>query len=99
MDRRRTARPYVKYRGDGESRIHFGFTDGHPRDVPNNSIYYMYYEAGAFRHADGTQIKTVAQAPVEPTEADRVYNGSTKGKAWIWDIALDSQTGPSWPSP
>jgi hypothetical protein len=88
------ARPYVRYRGDGVSRVHFGFTDGHPRDVPNNSIYYMYYEAGAFHHADGTQIKTVSQAPVEPREADKVYDGSTKGKAWIWDIALDAQNRP-----
>lgn len=48
------ARPYIKYRGDGKSRIHFAFTDGHPRDVANNSIYYAYYENGAlFRmHAD-----------------------------------------------
>jgi len=89
------ARPYVRYRGDGVSRIHFGFTDGHPRDVPDNSIYYMYYEAGAFHHADGTQIKTVSQVPVEPKEADKVYDGSTKGKAWIWDIALDAQNRPA----
>jgi hypothetical protein len=88
------ARPYVRYRGDGVSRIHFGFTDGHPRDVPRNSIYYMYYEAGAFFHADGTRIKTVAQVPVEPTEADLVYDGASKGKAWIWDIALDAQNLP-----
>ncbi len=88
------ARPYIKYRGDGLSRIHLAFTDGHPRDVPTNSIYYAYYEAGAFYHANGTQIKTVAQVPVQPIEADKVYDGATQGKAWIWDIALDAQSRP-----
>jgi len=88
------ARPYVRYQSDGVSRIHFGFTDGHPRDVGNNSIYYMYYENGAFYHANGTKIKNVPQAPVEPNEADRVYNGASNGKAWIWDVGLDSLKHP-----
>lgn len=45
---RNANRPYVKYYSDGKSRIHFIFTDGHPRDEPVNSVYYAYYEQGAF---------------------------------------------------
>lgn len=33
---RNANRPYVKYYSDGKSRIHFIFTDGHPRDEPVN---------------------------------------------------------------
>ena len=35
-----SVRPYVKYASDGESRIDFLYTDGHPRDVAN-SLYHM----------------------------------------------------------
>lgn len=88
------ARPYIKYQSDGQSRIHFAFTDGHPRDVANNSIYYGYYEGGNFRRADGSLIKAF-NSPLEPTEAERVYNGATGGgRAWIWDVALDSLGRP-----
>lgn len=88
------ARPYIKYRGDGRSRIHFAFTDGHPRDVPTNSIYYAYYENGALFRANGTRIEGMDQLPLEPSEAERVYNGATNGRAWIWDVALDSLGRP-----
>ncbi len=89
------ARPYIKFRGDGKSRIHFAFTDGHPRDVANNSIYYAYYENGALYRANGTRLKGMDQLPLEPSEAERVYNGSTNGRAWIWDVALDSLGRPT----
>jgi hypothetical protein len=89
------ARPYIKFRGDGKSRIHFAFTDGHPRDVANNSIYYAYYENGALFRADGTRIEGMDQLPLEPSEAERIYNGATNGRAWIWDVALDSLGRPA----
>ncbi|MBN1600473.1 MAG: BNR-4 repeat-containing protein [Chitinispirillaceae bacterium] len=90
-------RPYTKYVSDGESRVHFAFTDGHPRDQPKNSIYYMYMEQGKFYKASGALIKDTSTLPVKTGsayEGDRIYNGSTRGKAWIWDIALDSQKRP-----
>jgi hypothetical protein len=89
------ARPYIKFRGDGKSRIHFAFTDGHPRDVANNSIYYAYYEKGALFRADGTRLKGMDQLPLEPSQAERIYNGATNGRAWIWDVALDSLGRPA----
>ena len=88
-------RPYVKYTSDGKSRIHIAFTDDHPRTFPTNSIYYMYYEAGVFHHADGTPIKNLAQLPIIPRpDADIVYDGNTSGKAWVWDVAIDASNHP-----
>lgn len=89
------ARPYIKFVTDGRRRIHFAFTDGHPRKEPANSIYYAYYDSGAFYRADGTLIKTMAGLPFTPSEADQVYSGAdTTGRAWIWDIALDRKGKP-----
>jgi hypothetical protein len=90
-------RPYVRYCSDGATIIHIAFTDGHPRNEPNNSIYYMRYTKGAFYKADGTVIRNLADLaarPILPSEADRVYDGRTSGKAWIWDIAQDAKGAP-----
>jgi hypothetical protein len=87
------ARPYIKYRGDGHSKVHLAFTDGHPRDVPANSIYYAYYSGGNFYKAGGERIKAF-DSPLEPSQAERIYNGATAGRAWIWDVALDRQGHP-----
>ncbi|MBN1128538.1 MAG: BNR-4 repeat-containing protein [Chitinispirillaceae bacterium] len=89
------ARPYTKFVSDEKSRIHFAFTDGHPRDEPTNSIYYACYERGRFYKANGTLIKDTTQLPIEPSQAEKVYNGaSSTGKSWIWDIAIDPKGYP-----
>ena len=31
-----------------KSKIHIALTDGHPNKEAENSIYYMYYQKGAF---------------------------------------------------
>ncbi|UCH64130.1 MAG: BNR-4 repeat-containing protein [Fidelibacterota bacterium] len=91
----RGARPYVKYVTDGDRRIHFAFTDGHPRKELANSIYYAFYENGAFYQADDTLIRTMADLPFDPAEAHLVYDGlRPEGRAWIWDIALDHEGQP-----
>jgi len=88
-------RPYIKFVTDGDKRIHFAFTDGHPRKELANSIYYAYYEDGAFYQADGTLVRTRADLPFDPAEAHLVYDGlGPEGRAWIWDIALDSEGRP-----
>lgn len=92
----RDRRPYMKVSSDGKSRIDFAFTDGHPRDEKNNSIYYMYYSKGAFYRAGGQRIKSIGE-PVRPEEADVVYDAGKSGnpKAWIWDVAQDKNGKPS----
>ena len=88
-------RPYTKVYSDGKSKIHFVLTDGHPRKEKHNSLYYMYYEDGAFHHANGARIKNIGGEPVTPSEADKLYDASlTNEKAWNWDIASDEQGHP-----
>jgi len=88
-------RPYVKVASDGQGRMHFLATDGHPRNEPTNSVYHFYYESGAFFRMDGTQIATVDTLPVRPEDCDVVYDGKAEGvRAWVWDLALDAQGNP-----
>jgi Predicted unsaturated glucuronyl hydrolase involved in regulation of bacterial surface properties, and related proteins len=94
-------RPYMKVISNGKDEIHFAFTDGHPRDEPLNSIYYMKYKAGKFYKADGTEIGDIKHLPVKHERCDIVYNATENYKktsfgtrAWIWDIALDKSGNP-----
>jgi rhamnogalacturonyl hydrolase YesR len=94
-------RPYIKYCTNGIDEIHFAFTDGHPRDEPLNSIYYMKYKAGKFYKADGTEIATMNTLPVKHEMCDVVYDAKALYektrfgvRAWIWDIALDANGFP-----
>lgn len=88
-------RPYVKYFSDGLSKIHMVFTDGHPRNEVTNSIYYAYYENGAFYKASGHKICTMDDLPFEPKDASIVYTSNEKdGRAWIADISHDKTGNP-----
>ena len=88
-------RPYVKYYSDGESKIHILFTDGHPHVEPTNSVYYAYYEDGAFYKADGQQICTINEIPFESKDASIICSPSeTEGRSWIADIAADEHGNP-----
>jgi hypothetical protein len=88
-------RPYVKYFSDGISKIHLIFTDGHPNNEPSNSVYYCYYEKGAFWRADGSRIADTDQLPFHPSDASIVYKASPEtGKAWIFDIVIDQKGRP-----
>ena len=90
----RDRRPYIKVASNGQDRIHFAFTQGHPRMEEHNNIYYMRYSGGAYYRADGTRIKDTSQA-VRPGEASLVYDASQTGsKAWVWDVAADEQGHP-----
>lgn len=80
-------RPYVNYYSDGKSKIHMVFTDGHPRVEPLNSVYYCYYENGAFWKADGSKICNMEDLPFQPKDASEVYNATEEtGRSWIADI-------------
>lgn len=88
-------RPYVKYYSDGESKIHLVFTDGHPRVEPTNSVYYAYYEAGAFYRADGSKIVDMENLPFEPKDATTIFQSNEQeGRAWIADIAQNEEGNP-----
>jgi hypothetical protein len=86
-------RPYVKYYSDGKSRIHMIFTDGHPRVEPTNSVYYCYYEKGAFWKADSTKICDLSGLPFQVTDATVVYKADEEnGRAWICDVVEQKGT-------
>lgn len=88
-------RPYAKYYSDGKSRIHVIFTDGHPRVEPTNSVYYAYYENGAFYRADGTRIADMTTIPFEPKDATVIYQSNEQeGRAWIADVSADAKGNP-----
>jgi len=91
-------RPYFLTDNNGDDTIYFTFTDGHPRNEPNNSVYYMNYRKGAFHKADGSTIKKLAdleKGPIAQSQCDKVYDGhSGQGRAWIFDIAHDKKGYP-----
>ena len=89
-------RPYVKYYSNGESKIHIVFTDGHPRDEPTNSVYYVCYYNGAFHRANGEAICSIDSLPFEPKEATLVYDAKQTGaRAWVYDVYADEKGNPS----
>ena len=88
-------RPDGKYYSDGKSKIHMVFTDGHPKEVSTNSVYYAYYENGSFYKASGKKICDIDKLPFEPKDADIIYNAKAKeGRAWIADIGQDKNSKP-----
>lgn len=86
-------RPYIKYVSDGVDTIHFAYSEGHPRDFLNN-VYYGYYKNGTFYYANGSVITDMNALPFKPEAGDKVYDVTTQGKAWVWDIALDQEKHP-----
>jgi hypothetical protein len=88
-------RPYMKVDSDGRNTIMFAFTDGHPNNEKENSIYCMYYRKGGLFNVKGEKIGELGDVPVEPRQASVVYDATiTKQKAWIWDVAIDSKGNP-----
>lgn len=88
----RDIRPYLKVASDGESAIHFAFTDGHPRNEAHNSLYYLKYADGVFQGADGRRIAGIPELPISHRQTDCVYDGKRTGvRAWVWDIAIDAE--------
>jgi len=87
--------PYFKVASDGDSVIHFVFSDDHPRRAPENSIYYLRYERGVFTRADGSVVGAMEDLPLALTSCDRVYDaGGDLPPAWPWDLAFDDAGHP-----
>ncbi|GAA3594140.1 BNR-4 repeat-containing protein [Flavivirga amylovorans] len=94
-------RPYVKVSSNNKDEIYFAFTDGHPRNEPLNSIYYLKYKAGKFYKADGSVVGTLDALPIEHESCDVVYNANdyflehrNGVPAWIWDVSCDKKGNP-----
>ena len=68
-------RPYARYLQRDPNTVGVMFTEAHPRNF-GNSVYYADFRNGAFFKADGTKIKDLADGPLKPSEAERIYQGS-----------------------
>ena len=91
----RDRRPYMKICSNHRNTIHFAFTDGHPANEPTNSIYYTKYRVGALFKANGEEIMKWQDLPMNPADADVVYDATkTNEKAWIWDVAENENGNP-----
>lgn len=89
-------RPYVKYTSDGSGRIDLLYTQAHPRRAETD-IYHVYYRDGRLHASDGTPIQRMPADGVAPMPVEagtRVYDARTAGRAWVWDIELDSAGNP-----
>jgi rhamnogalacturonyl hydrolase YesR len=87
-------RPYMKVASNHKDKIYLAFTDGHPRNEPLNSIYFVMYKGGGIYKANGERIKGSLES-VHPSIADVVYDASaTHDKAWIWDVAFGRDEAP-----
>lgn len=86
--------PYLKIVSDNKSKIHFLFTDGHPK-LGLSSVYHMYYEKGAFHQTNDEPIATFTEVPLDAREINKIYDSDKHNiRSWIWDIALDKQGYP-----
>ncbi len=95
-------RPYIKITSNGKDEIHFAFTDGHPRNEPLNSIYYLKYKAGKFTKADGTELGGMESLPLSHQATEMVYDAAADFKetafavrSWIWDVAVSNEGRPT----
>ncbi len=94
-------RPYVRYAGDGKSKIHLITTERHPRDY-QNSIYYGYVSDGAMYQSGGAVVDanvfdSTAQAPSSLTKIftnGSVWNGTPMHRAWTISMELDKSKNP-----
>lgn len=99
-----TGRPYVRYAASGDDRIAFAFTNGHPSESDAKLYYASIGETkdgpyGYFR-SDGSLIRLMDDEPLQPSEADVIYNGAqsppeNSTEAWIWDLAIDGNGRPT----
>ncbi|MDR2981913.1 MAG: glycoside hydrolase family 88 protein [Puniceicoccales bacterium] len=91
----KSGRPYLKAANNGKNKIFMAFTDGHPRNEPTNSIYFVMYKGGKFWKADGSEVGNLKDGPVAPSACDKVYDATkTYDKSWIWDVAYDENEYP-----
>lgn len=85
--------PYTKIFTNNTSKIHFTFTNTHPKTKGVNTLYYTYYEDGYFFKANGKKIKSIKDLPLTEEDLDVVYK-SENLKVWNWDLAEDDNGQP-----
>lgn len=88
-------RPYLKVHSEGQGRIDFIFTDGHPGVEPTNSVYHFYYKKGRFHQTNGDLIGSIEGPAIQHQHVHKVYAGEKDSiRAWIADVALAEDGNP-----
>ncbi|MDH8702453.1 hypothetical protein M2138_001817 [Dysgonomonadaceae bacterium PH5-43] len=95
-------RPYARYCQGADGSIHVAVTTGHPRNESKNQIFYFKLKDNKFYRADGSLIKEFTTEGINlggkgnntgvGSEAEIVYDGTSNGRGWIWDITIDPET-------
>lgn len=79
-------RPYVKVARNGNDRIDFLVTDGHPGETSNNGVYHFYYQGGGYFDSFGVSL---GSAPFLTSSMTQLWDGTTAdGIGWIWDLCI-----------
>lgn len=91
-------RAYIRMVSDGQKRISFVITNGHPANFDGTSLYGGYIEDDAIHRPDGTRLATLGD-PVDPVDLSLVFSGTAaradrQTDAWGSDIALDANGNP-----
>ncbi len=86
-------RPYVKYASNGRDTIHFVTTEHHPHNYPD-SLYHGYLKDGRLHRSDGEAICPIADAPIRPEQATKIFAGNKDHVAWMCDLHLDKNERP-----
>ena len=83
-------RPYVKYSSNDVDRVDLFYTDGHPRNEPQNNVYHVFYRDGVYHTSDGKAIRSLAaikDEPLVPKDGTLIFDGSGKdGRGWVHDF-------------
>ena len=88
------ARPYAKYVGDGNRRIHAIFSNGNAHST-NSGLHYLRYEGEELFAVGGRRLGTLRDVPLHISKLDHIYRYSAQsGSAWPHDIALTSEGRP-----
>ena len=91
----KSLRPYLKVISDGISNIHLAFTDGHPRNVNENSIFYVRINKGKLYNAGNEFLINLKDAPLTQFKKALVYDAHKDLKSWIYDLAILSSGKPA----
>lgn len=81
---------YWKISRNGDARIDFGISDGHPAVDAAPAIYHFYYEGGAYFESDGSSAGSL---PLDTSDLTLVASGATT-MTWVQDSAVDGSGHP-----
>jgi hypothetical protein len=89
-----STRPYVKYATNGVDTISMSFTDGHPRDVTDNSIYSLTFKNGVLYAPNGDALNVLDTS--YPAGAAAAADGVATG---AFDVHWTDASNPSFCNP